>query len=77
MSRHTDFYTHEEAVAYLEAQGYTLTHPPLPAFCWQLPREGHTPTRLEDKAINYLFNEWDYGGVLGIDVKVPKCLNQQ
>ena len=54
-----------EAIRFLEGRGYTHTKPPLPAFHWLLPTPNHTPTYDENAALDYLFDEWDYGGVIG------------
>ena len=55
------------AIAFLESRGYTHTKPPLPAFFWQLPNPDHKPTEDEVAALDYLFFEWDYGGIYGVD----------
>jgi hypothetical protein len=57
-----------DAILFLEKQGYTLTR----KFCWVLPKDLHKPTEDEDRALSFLFNEWDYGGVIGTDIVTEK-----
>lgn len=54
----------DEAIEFLEGRGFVL----LPSFYWKLPNSNHAITDDEDEALNYLFHEWDYGGVIGVDV---------
>lgn len=66
------------AIMLLKSRGYRETQPPLPAFHWQLPTPGHVPTDDENEALTYLFNEWDYGGVIGIDVdEQGRCIQKE
>ena len=48
----------QAAEAHLRAAGYVLT----PSWEWEAP-EGHTPTERDLSAIDYLIDEWDYGGL--------------
>lgn len=48
-----------EAVLYLEAQGYQLTK----QWEWIKPTPDHKITEREGSAIDYLIDEWDFGGV--------------
>ena len=51
------------AIKYLETRGYRLTRD----FFWERPVPHRPETEEEASAIGYLFAEWDYGGVIGID----------
>ncbi len=46
------------ATKFLEARGYTLND----SFEWVAP-EGHEPTEEELSAMEFMFQEWDYGGL--------------
>lgn len=48
----------DEAIEVLSAAGYKLTR----AWTWIPPRD-HDPTKRELDAIEYLFQEWDFGGI--------------
>lgn len=48
-----------EAIQYLEAQGYRQTR----AFGWRRPAPDHEPTERENSALDYLWLEWDWGGI--------------
>lgn len=50
----------EQAISYLEAQGYTLTK----QWEWIKPTPDHVITEREGSAIDYLVDEWDFGGVV-------------
>jgi hypothetical protein len=47
-----------EAIKFLEDAGYKLTRD----WEWIKP-VGHTPTERELDAIDYMCNEWDFGGI--------------
>lgn len=49
----------EEAINYLQAQGYKLTR----RYEWKPPTPEHEPTDREVSAIVYLMDEWDFGGL--------------
>lgn len=49
----------KQAITYLEQQGYRLRRD----FGWTRPRPDHRPTERELSALNYLIDEWDYGGI--------------
>lgn len=49
-----------EAMQFLEAAGYTLT----PGWEWIKPNPGHPPTEREISAMQYLIDEWDFGGMV-------------
>lgn len=51
-----------KAVAYLEGRGFKLCHD----WMW-MPPENHVYTEQDRSALDYLFLEWEYGGVVGID----------
>src|SRR5947207_761955 len=46
------------AIAYLKERGYVLTR----RWEWIKPK-GHAPTKKELRAIDYMFQEWDFGGI--------------
>lgn len=46
------------AVAYLRERGYVL----LPNWTWRVP-PSCVPTDKEMRAVRFLFDEWDYGGL--------------
>lgn len=46
--------------AYLRAAGYRLTG----GWEWIKPEPDHEPTNNEISAINFLIDEWDYGGLI-------------
>ena len=50
----------DDAVAmdYLKAAGYRLTR----RWTWIVP-PNHLPTEKELRAVDYLFQEWDFGGI--------------
>ena len=50
----------EEAIQYLYMQGYK-DHPEH-RWHWQKPNPNHVPTTREVSAMQYLVDEWDYGG---------------
>jgi hypothetical protein len=50
-----------EAITYLEAAGFKLTK----IWTWIKP-DGHDPTPKEWDAVDYLVNEWDFGGIENI-----------
>lgn len=47
------------AIRYLKSKNYTL----LPTFFWVKPSPDHVPTAEENMALNYLWWEWDFGGI--------------
>lgn len=47
------------AVNFLKARGWVLT----PQWCWKMP-EGHEPTSDELLCVQYLIEEWDFGGIV-------------
>lgn len=51
------------ATAYLEKRGWKL----MPGFVWRMPSQEYKPTAEENSAVDYLFLEWDYGGIIGVD----------
>lgn len=50
-----------KAIDFLQAAGYRL----LRGWTWKLPSPNHIPTPQENRAINYLILEWDFGGIEG------------
>lgn len=48
------------ATAFLTDRGYKLTR----EWEWVLPTPDHVPTEDEIDAINYMVEEWDYGGLI-------------
>lgn len=48
-----------EAIDFLESAGYRMTK----RYGWLMPKDRSTPTERELDAIDYLVNEWDYGGI--------------
>jgi hypothetical protein len=52
-------WTDDRAVAYLQRCGWTLT----PQWCWRRPAFAHVVSMREYSAIDYLANEWDFGGI--------------
>jgi len=48
----------DHAVYYLEGRGFNLTR----RWTWRAP-EGREPTEIEWRAIQYLIEEWDFGGL--------------
>lgn len=48
------------ACRYLEAQGYRQTR----EWQWIKPKPDHVITEKEGRALQFLFEEWDYGGVV-------------
>lgn len=46
------------AIKYLESRGYKLTR----GWDWELPEGQNKPTDEELSAIEFMFQEWDYGG---------------
>jgi hypothetical protein len=50
------------ATRFLESRGYVLTR----QFTW-VPPTGHLPTDKEWDAVQFLIDEWDFGGVCAID----------
>jgi hypothetical protein len=53
------------AIEYLGRQGYKLTK----EWFWIPPTPDHEPTEEENKALNYLVWEWDFGGVVDRDLR--------
>jgi hypothetical protein len=49
-----------EAISYLEGQGFTLTK----QWDWIKPTADHAISEREGSAIDYLIDEWDFGGVV-------------
>lgn len=64
---HRDWRDDRQAVAFMRKQGYRMDR----GYNWH-PPEYREPTPLEWSAINYLFNEWDWGGVIRETPCVPK-----
>lgn len=50
----------QEAIDYLQGQGYILTR----KWQWQLPTPQHRPTEKEIDAAVYLIEEWDFDGII-------------
>lgn len=50
----------QEAMAYLKAQGYSLTR----GWGWLPPSSDHVSTDREIDALRYLIEEWDFGGIV-------------
>jgi hypothetical protein len=48
-----------EATGFLTGRGWTLTK----QWKWVKPTPDHEVTPEEEDAINYMFWEWDYGGI--------------
>lgn len=49
------------AIAYLEKRGYRLTR----GWRWVKPAPDHVPTDKEQRAIQFLIDEWDMGSIRG------------
>ncbi len=49
-----------EAVKFLEGQGYVLRRD----WYWMRPNPDHLVTDVEEDAILYLIQEWDFGGLV-------------
>lgn len=47
-------------IKFLEAAGYRMTR----TFFWVLPTPDHVPTEKEYSAIDFLIDEWDFGGIV-------------
>ncbi len=54
----------QEAMTFLRARGYRLNR----AYDWTTPAD-HEPTELEKSAAQYLFEEWDFGGIIPYEIK--------
>ena len=48
----------QQAIGYLRSRGYVLRRD----WYWTKPTPDHQPTEKELDAIDYLFEEWDFGG---------------
>lgn len=48
----------ETALAYLRGRGYVLD----PDWTWHPPRADWTPTEKDVSAMQFMVDEWDYGG---------------
>lgn len=48
-----------EAITYLEGRGYKL----LRSWDWRKPSPDFVPSAVDRNAIDYLFREWDFGGL--------------
>ncbi len=46
-------------IAFLKSRGYTLTK----HWFWILPKPDHHVTDKESLCINFLIDEWDFGGI--------------
>jgi hypothetical protein len=57
---HAKWETDGNAIRYLESHGYTL----LRNWHWRLPEPCHIETTEEKSALDYLWLEWDFGGVV-------------
>lgn len=49
-----------EAVAYLQARGYRLTR----EWCWLKPKSIAVPTDMDNDAVKFMIDEWDYGFII-------------
>ena len=47
-----------QAIEFLTRNGYLLNHD----YTWTLPKNQTKPTVMEEDAIIYLIEEWDFGG---------------
>jgi hypothetical protein len=47
------------AINFLRKQGYRRTR----GWHWRLPKPDHVPTEKELRAIQFLIEEWDWGGI--------------
>lgn len=56
----------EAACAHLKAAGYILSD----AWEWEAPA-GRVPTERDLSAIDYMMDEWDYGGLTDLRPAVP------
>ena len=45
---------------YLEERGFVL----LPNWCWEAPSLKHPLTDNEEECLEFLFQEWDFGGLV-------------
>lgn len=55
-----EFEDDNEAIKFLQSRGYILTK----SWDWQKPKPDHNPTDAERAAAQYLFEEWDFGGII-------------
>ncbi len=51
-----------EAIAYLLERGWISSK-----WCWRQPRHPHVVSLREYSAIDYLIQEWDFGGIVEDD----------
>ena len=49
----------DKAIKFLEDAGYILSRD----WRWFLPNPNHTPTPNEISAVQFLIDEWDFGGI--------------
>lgn len=54
-----DDWDDQAAIKYLKDRGWTLTK----QWSWRRPAEDHITTPDEHSAIDYLWLEWDFGGI--------------
>ena len=50
----------EKAMGFLYSRGYRLTH----GWEWEKPAPEHVVSDDEAEAIQFLFEEWDFGGIV-------------
>ena len=51
----------EDAVKFLKGSGFRLTT----GFSWLKPHPNYVPTPQETRAVRWLIEEWDFGGIIG------------
>lgn len=62
MAARMNFEDDQQAMEFLRLRGYRLTR----KWDWIAP-PNHTPTEAEKQAAKYLFEEWDFGGIVTDD----------
>lgn len=55
---------------FLRSHGYVLRRD----WTWELPTPAHTPSCYEMECMLFLYFEWDYGMVVGVDQYTARCV---
>jgi hypothetical protein len=55
-----EFDDDSEAIKHLEGAGFVMTR----GFCWRKPSPDYKPTAQDNRALDYLWIEWDFGGLV-------------